>query len=341
MGIDKYSPANVSPFEFSNPELRRDVIQEASEQVIGVAKNGQQFSGIYVNRAFASEGATFVRINSLFGSTANADQQYIATQYAAAFPGSGYLSIDLPAHGASDKLTEEQRKSIKASNGSLHKVAEAQIEAAMNIAPHLGNIILTGEAMGELLATEFAVQAPAKDITVRRLFGFDPLGLEPRFPVELFGSYLISAQKSRFRRRKKADRAGEQALEDAYSKVFVPELETFGQVKYATQPSHARLLSKEWTIARMSFKKKLLFTIDSGPQALDKALGANPQMQAYLVFASKSAVGRPTEKVKRSLAAIKQRNQGRLQVDEWPNDNQDIGLARHQPRLIRYIMDNL
>jgi pimeloyl-ACP methyl ester carboxylesterase len=335
-----YSPANIKPFAFTDPERHMDSMREATEQVIGISESGQRFSGIHVNRAFDGQGAAFVRINSLFGNTANADQQYIATQYAAAFPNRAYLSIDLPAHGASDGLTKEQRKAVKSPVGSVNKIAEAQVEAVLDMAPGLRTIVLTGEAMGELFAVEFAVQAAAKGMEVRRLFGFDPMGLEKRTPVALATGYLSNAQKSRAKRRKQSKIEGEQALEDAFSEDFLREAELYSQVKYATQPGHAKLLAKERTIGRLMFRKSPL-TQDIGLQALEGALGAHPEMEVNLIFGGLSVIGRLNENVRNNLHAISWANGNRLHFEEWPDDNQDLGLAKNQPRLIQYIKDSV
>lgn len=339
--FERYSPANVTPFEFADPAQQADVIKEAVEQRLGEAENGQHFSAVHVNRAFSDGGgATFVRLNSLFGSTANADQQYIASQYAAAFPEHGYLSLDLPAHGSSDRLTRDQRKAIGKNGGSLESVAAAQVEAAVDLIPNLSDIIVTGEGVAEALAVEFATQAAKRGITARHLFGVDPLGMEDRSPFALAASYLGNAQKSRNERRSEADDAGEQALEDAFSKVFVPQVEAYGPVKTATQVGHAGLMAKERTVVRLMFGKSP-FTRATGIESLEAALEAQPELKAHLLFAGQSVVGRYTEPVQENLAALQREHDGRVQVDVWPYDNQDIGLARHQPRLVHYIKDNV
>lgn len=336
---ERYEPAAISPFEFADQQQQEDVLREATEQRLGVAENGQHFSGVHVNRAFGGQSLIY-RPNSLFGSTANADQQYIASQYAAAFPEQGYLSLDLPAHGASDRLTKAQRREISKSDGSLGSVVNAQFEAALDLVPDLQNVILTGEALGELFAVEFAAQAAAKGIRVRHLFGFDPLGMEKRSPVALAGSYLGNAQKSRNQRKHQSNEVGEQALEDAFSKVFVPRVEQYGPIKAATQAGHAGLMARERTVVRLMLKKSPI-TRDTGMQALETALDTQPDMRADFVFAGRSVVGRLTEPVRAKLEAMHHETDSRVQFSEWPDDNQDIGLARHQPRLVTYVKDNL
>lgn len=336
---NRYSPANVQPFEFADSQQKADVLQEAVEQRLGEAENGQHFSAIHVNRAF-TDNPVFVRMNSLFGSTANADQQYIASQYAAAFPENPYLSIDLPAHGASDKLTKEQRKAITKTDGSLETAADAQIEAAQNLVPNLKDVVLTGEAMGGLFAVEFAARAAAKGIRVRHLFGFGVLGMENRKPLVIAGSYLFNAQKSRVQRHREANEAGEQKLEDAYSKVFIPEIEEYGPTKTATQVGHAGLMARERTVARLMLKKSPL-TRDVGVRALGAALKTQPSMKTNFVFAGNDVIGRLTPQVEESLRNLNKSTGARIDVNVWPDDNQDIGLARHQPRLIKYIQDNI
>lgn len=338
---ETYSPANVKTFEFKDPIHEADVISESMEQLIGESEAGQKFSAIHVNRTFSAEGrTTFVRLNSLFGSTANADQQYIASQYAAAFPDHGYVSVDLPAHGASDKLTKEQRKDITNNGGSLKKVAEAQVEATLDLVPELKDIVVTGEAMGELFATEFAIQAAAKGVKVRQLFGFDPIGLEDRSPIKLAAGYLGRAQKSRSERSKQVDDAGEQELEDAFSKDFLSKVDKYGPTYVASRAGHAGLMAKERTILWLMFKKSPI-TRSIGMRALDEAMSNMPELKTNLVFAGNSVVGRLTDPVQTKLDVLKKASKDRLQYDVWPYDNQDIGLARHQPRLIKYILDNL
>lgn len=340
--FEDYSPSNVDPFVIANSDQRETVIQESVEQLAGLSEQGQQFSAIYANRTLSPSGdsPTFVRLNSLFGSSANADQQFIACQYVGAFPNSSYLALDLPAHGASDVLTKEQRKAIKTSGGSMRTVASAQVEAALDIVPDLDNIVVTGEGAGEFMAVEFAAQAAAKGIKVKQLFGFDPLGLESRTPLSLAAGYLGSAQRSRNQRRHDADRAGEQRLEDAFSKDFVPAIEKYGPIKAATQAGHVGLLARERTITRLMFRQSPI-SRGTGLRALEGLLLENPELQARLVFAGQSAVGRLTEPVQEALTEINEDSGGRLHVDEWPYDNQDIGLARHHPRLIKYIQDHL
>lgn len=337
---EDYTPRAVHAFRFTDPAHERDVLKEATEQKVGAAANGQHFSAIHVNRAFDGIAPTIVRLNSLFGNTANVDQQYIAAQYAAAFPTHSYVSIDLPGHGASDKLTKEQRKAITESNGSLETLSRAQIEAVHDIVPTMRDVILTGEAMGGLLAVEFAAHAVERDIMARRLFEFDPLGMEDRSAFKLAADYFSRAQKSRMERSKVASEDGEQALEDAFSHVFVARMERFGPTKHINRLESAGLLATERAALRLMFRKSPI-TRATGLRALEQALETQPGLKAFLVFAGQSAVGRLTDPVTTSLDELRQSSGGRVQVDEWPFDNQDIGLARHQPRNITYVRDNL
>jgi hypothetical protein len=201
------------------------------------------------------------------------------------------------------------------------------------------DITLTGEALGELFAVEFAVQAAEKGVRVRRLFGFDPMGMEQRSPIALASRYIADAAKSRKERRSESDVEGEQKLEDAFSKGFVPLVEDFGPIRTAEPSGHVGLMARERTIASLMLKKSPA-TRDMGMEALEAALETQPELRADFIFAGRSSIGRLTEPVKAKLQRLQAETEGRVQFDEWPNDGQDIGLARHQPRLISYIRDN-
>lgn len=337
---ERYSPANVDSFEFANFYQESHVLMEAREQLLGEADNGQRFTGIHVNRGYREHGEpTFVRLNSLFGNTATVDQQYIAYEFAAAFPDSDYMSIDLPAHGASDPLTKEQRQAIRGRDGSLKPIARSQVEAALDLNPALDDIVVSGEAAASPLAVEFATEAAKKGITVRQFFGFDPLSMEDRSPLGLAFKYLTSAQKSRNSRKEPADVEGEQLLEDAFSEDFVSLQKGYG-TQAVSRAKHAGVLARERTILRLMLKKSPL-TSDAGLTSLRSALESIPNFSANLVFGVQSDVGRLTDTVRYELDDIAEDSTNQLKVDVWPNDGQDLGLARHQPRLINYIKDNL
>jgi pimeloyl-ACP methyl ester carboxylesterase len=302
-------------------------------------KAGQHLSGIFVNRAFATENPLIFRPNSAFGNTANVDQHYIAAHYAAALPDHAYVSLDLPAHGASDGLTKEQRKDIIKKNGSLDSVADAQIEALQDLVPDIKDVILTGEAAGELAAITFAARAAAKGIQTRYLFGFDPLGMEKRSVLGLVGGYLFKAQQSRNERRKPSDDAGQQRLQTAYDR-FTAEMAKLGPVKTVSRVESLGALAKERTIARLMLRKSPI-THDSGMRALEAALETQPELKAYFVFGGQSVVGRLTEDVEERLHGLKNQYEDRVNWSLWPHDGQDIGLAPNQPRAVAFVKDRL
>lgn len=333
----RYSTEAVAAYNFADPYRQSSVLHQAAEQQIGVAENEQQFSALHIDQG---GGPTFVRLNSLFGNTATLDQQYIAVQYAAAFPDRSYLSIDLPAHGASDPLTASQKKEIRGAEGSLASIAKAQIEAALDIAPGLDDVVLSGEAIGQVMAVEFAAEAAAKGIKVRRLFGFDPLGFEDRTPFALAAGYLKGAQNSRKQRRTEPELEGERRLEEAYSTVFAAQMSEIVPTTHVSRAQHAKLLARERTVMRLMLQKSPV-TRAVGARALQQALDTQPQMEAHLVFAGQSPVGRYTDQAREILATLWRGSGGRVHLDHWSDDNQDIGLARHQPRLIKYIADRL
>jgi pimeloyl-ACP methyl ester carboxylesterase len=335
---ETYLPKHVHPFDFEDQSHEDAALSELHETRVGRAQNGQHFSAIHANRAVTER--SIVRLNSLFGSAASVDQQYIGSQYAAAFPDWAYFSIDLPGHGASDPLTKEQRRDIKTSNGSLKSVSAAQVEAVLSIMPDMKEAVVTGEALGELMAVEFAAQAARRGIKVRRMFGFDPMGMENRTPIQLASSYLANAQKSRMERRKKAERPGEQALEDAFSKVFVPKIEKLGPTHEVKRSDHVGVMTRERAVAQLMLTKSPI-TRDTGMEALERALETQPELKAHLVFAGRSAIGRLTFPVKDKLDRLAFTTKRRVQYEEWHEDGQDIGLARHQPRLVRYVDDHM
>jgi pimeloyl-ACP methyl ester carboxylesterase len=333
-----YLPSVVQPFAFEDHAHEDTALRELREVIPARTESGQKFSAIHANRDVSNRG--IIRLNSLFGNVANVDQQYIGSQYAAAFPDWAYMSIDLPGHGASDPLTKDQRRDIKTSNGSLKSVSNAQVDAVLDVMPDMQEAVVTGEALGELIAVEFAAQAARRGIKVRRMFGFDPLGMENRSPIGLATGYLANAQKSRHQRRKEADRSGEQALEDAFSKVFVPKIEKYGPKREVTRSEHAGVMARERAVVQLMLKKSPI-TRDTGMDALVRALEKQPELKAYLVFAGHSVVGRLTNPVRDKLDRLAFTTKGRVHYEEWREDGQDIGLARHQPRLVRYIDDHI
>lgn len=334
---ESFEPAAINAFAFDDENQRNVVFQEVVDQQAVKADHDQQFSAIHANRDFGDEGS-IVRLVSVFGNTGVTDQQYVAAQYAAAFPQREYIALDLPGHGKSDSLTTTQRKAIK-KDGDLGLVAGAQLEAALKLNPNLNDIVLAGEGVGQLMAVEFAAQALQRGIAVRHIFGFDPM-LEERSPLGLAASYLANAQKSRNERKQETDRAGEQKLEDAFSKEFTQAIQAFGPTSEVTRPQHVAVMARERTILKFMFRKSS-FTLGRGLETLEQVLDTDPKLRANMLFAGRSVVGRLTDPIQDKLDAIKLDTDGRLQYDVWPNDNQDIGLARHQPRLVAYVKDNL
>lgn len=335
---EHYSPAATDPFEFENFEQQDAVMRELKEQLIGTAENGQKTSAVHANRG-ANTHVALVRPNAVFANNANVDQHYVAAQYVAAMPQYDYLSLDLAGHGLSDPLTPIQREDIR-KFGDLGDLALTQVEAALDIMPDLNEVILTGEAVGGLMAVEFAVQAAKKGITVKHLFDIDPMGLETRSPLQLASSYLKNAEKNRINVYQESYEAGEQRLEEDFSKRFTEESRKYGPVKNTTQKGHLGLLVKERTIATFMLRKSP-FTHDTGMRSLEQALELHPNMWANLLFAGKSVVGRLTSPVQERLNDLQARHPERLEYDVWPFDSQNIGLARNQPRLAKYIKDNL
>jgi pimeloyl-ACP methyl ester carboxylesterase len=333
-----YDPAAVQPFAFANDAVKDTIYREAVDQRIGYALSGQQFSAIHVNRE-QTGNPVIVRINSLWGNTGNTDQQYIAAQYAAAFPEHSYVSIDLPGHGASSSLTKAQRKAINAS-GDVRPVGDAHIEAVMDLVPDMSEVITVGEGVGEVLMLAFAARAARHGIAVRNLFGIDPMGLEDRSPLALTLQYHAVAEKSRAERAKESDAAANNALEAAFSTTFTQEIAAYDKPSHGTRPKYAGIMARERAVGRFMFRKSPL-THSTGMELLEEAIWTQPSAEARLLFAGRSVVGRLNPKVEYELTSIGAASRGRVHYDVLPNDNQDIGLARNQPRLIKYIKDNL
>lgn len=336
-----YLPAASPPFEFSDQEREREIMQQAAELRIGKAADGQRVAMTYANHEAGGRGAV-VRLAPVFARPDNADQLWIPYQSVAAMPDRAHFNVGTPAHGASDKLTDEQRKDIRNRNGSLASVARSRLEAVLDIEPALDNIIVEGEAFGSVLAKEFAVQAATRGIRVRRLVGVTPVGMEDSSLPAIAGrgvKYLIDAQVSRMRRSKETERPGEQESEDAFSKVFVPKMAAPTPTREATRRGHIATMSREISTSGRLLLYKSPLARDTGAQALEAALELDPELKAYLVFAGKGVIGRFTPSAQANVERIEEVHPGRVEHDVWEQDGQDLGLARHQPRIVKLIRD--
>jgi pimeloyl-ACP methyl ester carboxylesterase len=333
---EEYLPAAVDAYEYEGA-----TVEQAVDQQAGLSSEGQQFSAIYIEQDSPPvKRPTIIRLNSLFGDTGNVDQQYIGVQYSAALPSYDYLSLDLPGHGMSDSLTKAQRRAIKRS-GDLSLVSAAQVEAAVDIAPALDEVVLVGEAVGELMMLSFATQAAQKGIAVRHIYGIDPIAMESRTPIALAGNYLLNAQRSRNEHRHESDDTGEQKLEASFKEFEAEVEEKYGPTRHATRSGHVMKMSKERAIATFMLRKSP-FTHDTGMTMLNDIFQERPDIKANLVFGGRSVVGRPTSKVIAMLSNLQSTvGSDHLQYDVWPHDNQDLGLAQHQPRIVAYVKDNL
>lgn len=329
----RYSPENVEPRQFADPERHQTAMREVAEPVLFAADDGQRFSGLHLNRDFSSN-PIHVRLNSMFGDSSRADQQYIAYSLAAAFPDKQIVIVDQPSHGSSDNLTEAQAREIKTS-GSLTLVGQAHVQALRNQIPNAGLISASGEALGARMAIEFAAEAPTRDFESDHLFGFDTVGLETRFSPFLGFGYLGNVLRSRSRYGKTD---AHKMLKSAFEEEFIPELEKYGPAQTTTVRHEAGVWKRDKSLFTFLFRNSPLAN-DHGLESLVKALEQNDLMEAHLVFGGLSAVGRYNNRVSKKLEVLDRHFDHRIDAQIWPNDDQGIGYAHQHPRLIRFMQD--
>jgi pimeloyl-ACP methyl ester carboxylesterase len=334
--VERYSPERVVPFSFDDPERMRIFMREVIEPVTFRAEDGQAFSGIFVNRDFANrENPLHVRLNSMFGDSAGADQKYIAFQEAAAFPSRPFIVIDQPAHGESDILTPGQMREIK-KMGQLTLVAAAHVQAVRSRVPDAREVVLSGEALGARMAAEFAAEAPAQDFQATHFFGFDMAGLEKRSSAALGLGFLARVPKSRQLYSKGAHNV---RLQRSFEE-FQQELESYAPVHLPTARSEAKVWQRQISLLTFLLRNSPLAN-DEGAAALERGLQNNEGMAVNLVFGGLSAVGRMNKEVEARLQNLDRLYRGDVGWVVWPNDDQGLGYAPHRPRLTQFIKDTL
>ncbi|MDB5164772.1 MAG: hypothetical protein JWL89_398 [Candidatus Saccharibacteria bacterium] len=328
---EEFTANAVSPVWYEDQARHQTAMRELTEPVTLISDDGQQFSGLHINRDFTDKSPV-IRINSMFGAADRPDQQYIAYQWGAAYPDRGFVLIDLPSHGASDNLTETQIKEIK-KEGTLKLVGKAHVEAVSNRIPHVGEPIIVGEALGARMAAEFVAASTKRDIYPDHMFGFDMPGLENRSSASLAFSYFASALKSR---KYNAEGEANDRLKAAFEEKFNGDLANYQpRVEKTTTKKQASVYKHQKSLLTFLLRNSPLNN-DKGADALSEGLQSNPNLAVNLVFGGLSAVGRWRRETAARVQKIADANNHRLQAEVWPSDDQGMGLAPLSPRLVAY-----
>ena len=319
---------DIEPFRFTDQERHDTALREAIETVIFDTEDGQQFSGLHLNRDFSDKPA-IVRRNAWMSSVLAPEQKYAGYQYAAANPEHPIVILDMPAHGYSSKLTKLQRKEIL-DTGDLGLIGAAQSESVVRKLGGVKELIETGDSLGARIAADAARKAGELGVRPLALIGFDMVGLERRKSIAVAKSFFITEwlQSKRLYKENPAT----QELEQAYEEGFKTELENAG---FNGGFNMVDIFRRDPKLLSFVVYKSPLAT-DSGVEALEKLLAAEQQIVVSLVVGGMSAICR-WHKIQPTAERLERVHDGRIQFDVWPEDAHGMGLAPQQPRMAAYV----
>jgi hypothetical protein len=323
---EQFSAENVEPYRFDSAERHSTALREADEVITMDGPNGQSFSGLHLNRDF-SEGPVIVRVGSMNSSSTTGAQKYTSYQYAAAFPESPVITIDLPSHGYSDRHTVAQRtERIIKKSGSRTAAAEAEAVAAYMDSS--SEYIVSGDSFGAQLVPDFAIKLGELGVSPRLIFGFDMTGV----------NYFNTRQT--FVKMNKARKAGHSAyhrgaanerLDEAFD-AFCEELDQFGENERVYNPFHVGKRDPVFTLLSVL---RSATNGEAGMDALERSMELNDQMVAAMVSGGLSRIC-DWRKIEPRVDGLKQKFGDRFTWEVWPNDSHSMSIAPQQPRSIAF-----
>lgn len=186
---------------FSNPtEHEIALAHELNESIVMPSSNGQQFSGLWLNRNVGSEQGTnlLVLSNSFLTDATQIDTKIRAFEVARLFPKKEILLIDQPSHGHSSNVTPEQRKAFAL--GDMTEVGQEQYDAIVafsrsHLKQPLNSFDIKGESLGSRQALEIiraSIQSSDAHIPqVGNFVAFEIPGTEPNRRIDIHASYFL------------------------------------------------------------------------------------------------------------------------------------------------------
>lgn len=319
----------LQPFWFEDPLRHAMAMREVAESVTLTADDGQEYSGLYVNRDFSGSGKpAIVSPNAFMEASNTPDQKYRAYQYAAANPEHPVVLIDLPSHGRSDNLTDAQRKEMLEEH-RLSGVGAAQAQAVRGLLPDIKQIVVPANSVGALVGADLARTSGELDMKPLLFVGFDMAGLEKRSSIGVAASYFIrESMRSQTHYRQNPDY---HLLNDSYELRFKQEL---AKLEHDGGFSMPDVFRHDPSFLSMIIADSPLAS-DGGVAALEKALDTNPQLSAILVVGGMSGICR-WRKIAPTVLHMEAGYPDRLAHDIWWGDSHGMGLPAQQPRPAAY-----
>jgi pimeloyl-ACP methyl ester carboxylesterase len=262
-------------------------------------------------------------------SSTTEQQKYSAEQLAAANPEHPIVTIDLPSHGRSDRLTLSQRTEMVLGK-SVAKVANSQAEAVVNyVGDNADQYIVTGDSLGAQLIPDFASKLGLLGLTPVLCVGFEMTGIDS---YSSFGSaikqYITNEGIGHQNYHTGKDNI---KLDTAYER-FKHELAAAGYDD-ALYSRFALWQRDPLFVASMFVRPPS--SSESSWTALENALNDNPGMAVALVTGGLSKLC-DQSLIKPKIAKFNKTYGERLVWDLWPHDSHSMSIAEQQPRAAAY-----
>jgi hypothetical protein len=333
---EQFSAANVEP-QFFEGERQAIALREAAEAIVMTGEDGQKLSGLHFNRDFAGNPA-IVKLGGMFIDADNMEQRYAGYQLAVANPENPVIMMNIPAHGESDPLTPAQRKQI-IGDRQVSLVAGSQAVAAMSRLEGTGEVITTGQSAGGRLAPDFTVKAGEMGLKPVALVGFEPAGLDKRPSLVTATAFFVDgflAQRNYHEgtNNLRLDLGVERFKEDMAATGFHDSHDAFasGVGIFEKDPSYIAFLLANSPLSD-----------GGGFEAIERAMDANPDMQAAFVSGGLDKVTR-WRKIAPRVQQLTDAYEGRMSWNVWPYDGHSMGIGAQQPRFaaaVRSVMESL
>lgn len=323
---EKFRAADVEALWFDDTERHQSVMRECIEPVVFRTRDGQNLSGLHLNRDF-SQLPTIVRIGAWLHSVNSAEQKYTAYQLAATNPENPIVLVDMPAHGNSDALTYNQKKEVFCRQ-SISRIASDQADAVSAFMDHNG-IVLAADSLGGLASLDFARRMKQNGEDPQLIAAYDIVGFDKKLSISMAKKFLVNERKLQGRYH-----CGEhnQRLDTSYEDNFIGELKRSG-----CEPQYDQLdvYRKDPSLALLLFARSPVAS-SKGYKALERSLEVSPDMKVNLVFAGLSRVSR-WQKIQPQIQSLLRKYSDRLTVEVWPDDSHSMSIAPQQPRFAQHL----
>ncbi|HET9098702.1 MAG TPA: alpha/beta hydrolase [Candidatus Saccharimonadales bacterium] len=329
-----YSASKIAPL-WMNGDRHEDLMSELADERRFISFSGQHFSGLHVNRFFASS-IPLVRLGSWLSASNTPEAKYTMYQFAAANPERQILLIDMPSHGSSDNLSAKQwAETVRFQKVS--EIGKAQAEAVRSHIPSATEIIVVGDSLGGRVAPDFARHAGQLGLNPILIAGFDIAGIDKRRSLRMAEAFFIAEKK---RQHRYHEGPQNMALDEAYDHQFVPMLPRYGMSNVKYNPM---AVYKKNPLLSLFFLARSPIASNTAFQSIEAVLDYNDQVIASFVSGGLSKVCR-WQHIQEDIQSLKDKYNKRFTWDVWPNDSHSMNIAPQQPRfaqLTRNMIDNV